>query len=162
MWFEAMASVLTVYRPSDKEFEMGIESNLNEMAAYTPDPLKDLTVQDALIISAVYAVDAKTEKCKQIVAKAQNNPLFAEEAENTSARVNKYTNLMQGGNALKAVEAVTHHLEPQHRKQAFEFAMGAALTGEALTEDKKKTLRTLGEKLALDNQFVDQKLAAVE
>lgn len=141
---------------------MGIESNPNELAAYTPDPLKDLTVQDALIISAVYAVHAEKNKCKQISKLAQNHPLFVEDPESTSARVNKYTNLMQGGNALKAVEAVTHHLEPEQRKQAFEFAMEAALAGEAFTEDKKKTLRTLGEKLALENQFVDRKLASVD
>ena len=40
--------------------------------------------------------------------------------------------------------------------------METALAGAALTEDKKKKLRTLGEKLALDNQFVDQKLASFD
>ena len=141
---------------------MGIKSNPNELAAYTPDPLKDLTIQDALIISAVYAVHAEINKCKQIGELAQNHPLFVEDPESTAARVNKYTNLMQGGNAPKAVEAVTHHLEPEHRKQAFEFAMEAALAGEALTEDKKKMLLTLGGKLALDTEFVDRKLASVD
>ena len=141
---------------------MGIKSSQNEYAAFTPDPLKDLTVQDALIISAVYAVRVETDKCKHIGALAQHHPLFVEEPENTAARVNKYTNLMQGGNALKAIDAVRHHLEPEHCKQAFEFAVEAALADEALTEDKQKTLRTLGEKLALDNQYLNRKLASVD
>jgi hypothetical protein len=138
---------------------MGIESNPNELAAYTPDPLKDLTVQDALIISAVYAVHAEKNKCKQISKLAQNHPLFVEDPESTSARVNKYTNLMQGGNALKAVEAVTHHLEPEQRKQAFEFAVEAALAGEDFTEKNKQTLKSLAAKLDLDIEFVDRVLA---
>ena len=141
---------------------MGRESKQNELAAFTPDPLEDLTIQDALIISAVYAMHAETDKCEQIGTLAQNHPLFVEKPEDTSARVNKYTNLMQGANTLKPVEAVARQLEPKHRKQAFEFAMETALAGAALTEDKKKKLRTLGEKLALDNQFVDQKLASFD
>ena len=140
---------------------MGIKSSQNELSAFTPDPLKDLTVQDALIISAVYAVYAETDKCKHIGELAQHHPLFVEEPENTSARVNKYTNLMQGGNALKAVEAVRHHLKPEHCKQAFEFALEAALAGEALIEDKQNRLRALGKKLALDNRYLDRKLASV-
>lgn len=40
--------------------------------------------------------------------------------------------------------------------------MEAALAGEALTEDKKKMLLTLGGKLALDTEFVDRKLASVD
>lgn len=129
---------------------MGIKSNPNELAAYTPDPLKDLTIQDALIISAVFAVYANEGKCEQIGALAQKHPLFVEKSEHTAARVNKYTNLMQGGNALKAVEAVTHHLEAEHRKHAFEFEIEAALANEALTEINKQTFQTLADRLDLD------------
>ncbi len=140
------------------------ESNekLEDFAAFTPDPLKDLTIQDALIISAVYVVEADPEKCKQISLLAQKHPLFVEEPENTTTRVNKYVNLMQGGKSSKAVEAVTNSLNPEHRQQAFEFAAEAAVEDNELTNDRKKTLRTLAAKLALDNEFVDRKLATIQ
>ena len=43
----------------------------NDLAAFTPDPLEDLTIQDALIISAVYAAHANVGKCKLIGTLAQ-------------------------------------------------------------------------------------------
>jgi chorismate synthase len=124
--------------------------------------LEDLTIQDGLIISAVYAVQADTEKCNQLRELAQKHPLFVEQPENTSARVNKFTNLMQGHQSLEAVEAVTRNLKPAHRKQAFEFALEAALADAVFTEKKKKILRMLGSKLDLDNEFVDQNLEAIQ
>jgi hypothetical protein len=134
----------------------------DDLAAFAPDPLKDLTIQDALIISAVHAVQADPKKCERISTLAQKHPLFVEEPENTTTRVNKYVNLMQGGKSSKAVEAVTNYLNPEHRQQAFEFAAKAVVEDNELTNDKKKTLRTLAAKLALDNEFVDRKLATIQ
>ena len=134
----------------------------NNLTAFQSGPLEDLTIQEGLIVSAVYAVHADTEKCNQIKGLAQKHPLFVERSEDTSSRVNKFTNLMQGGQSLKAVEAVTRSLKPAHRKQAFEFALEAALADGVFTEKKKKTLQTLASKLALDTQFVDQMLATIQ
>jgi hypothetical protein len=134
----------------------------DELAAFESGPLEDLTIQNALIISAVYAVNADLEKCKRISALAQKHPLFIEQPEDTSARVNKFANLMQGGQSLKAVEAITRDLKLEDRKQAFEFAAKTALADNELTNDKKKSLQTLATKLALDNEFIDQKLATIQ
>ena len=138
------------------------EDKQNNLTAFQSGPLEDLTIQDGLIISAVYAVQADTEKCNQIKDLAQKHSLFVEKPEDTSTRVNKFTNLMQGGHPLKAVEAVTRSLKPAHRKQAFEFALEAALVDGVFTQKKKKTLQSLATKLALDNEFVDQKLATIQ
>ena len=138
------------------------EDKQNNLTAFQSGPLEDLTIQDGLIISAVYAVHADTEKCNQIKGLAQKHPLFVEKSKDTSSRVNKFTNLMQGGQSLKAVEAVTRSLKPAHRKQAFEFALEAALVDGVFTEKKKKTFLTLATKLALDNEFVDHKLATIQ
>lgn len=138
------------------------EDKQNNSTAFQSGPLEDLTIQDGLIISAVYAVQSETEKCNQLKELAQKHPLFVEQPENTSARVNKFTNLMQGGKSLEAIEAVTRSLKPAHRKQAFEFAMEAALVDTVFTEKKKKIFQTLATKLALDTEFVDQKLAAIQ
>jgi hypothetical protein len=143
--------------------KMGVpEDKQKNLTAFQSGPLEDLTIQDGLIISAVYAVHADTEKCNQIKGLAQKHPLFVEKSEDTSARVNKFTNLMQGGQSLKAVEAVTRSLKPAHRKQAFEFALEATLADGVFTEKKKKTFLTLATKLALDNEFVDHKLATIQ
>jgi len=138
------------------------EDKQNNSTAFQSGPLEDLTIQDGLIISAVYAVQSETEKCNQLKELAQKHPLFVEQPENTSARVNKFTNLMQGGKSIEAIEAVTRSLKPAHRKQAFEFAMEAALVDTVFTEKKEKIFQTLATKLALDTEFVDQKLAAIQ
>ena len=130
--------------------------------AFTPDPLEDLTIQDALIISAVHAVQADPAKCKRISRLAQRHPLFVEDPENTTARVNKYVNLMQAGETLQAVEAVTECINPEQRQQAFEFAAAAAVEEDDLTNDKKQILQELADRLALDNHFVDRKLATIQ
>ena len=142
---------------------MGATKNTqNNLTCYQSGPLEDLTIQDGLIISAVFAVQSDTEKCKQLKELAQKHPLFIEQPENTSARVNNFANLMQGGQSLEAIEAVSRSLKPVHRKQAFEFALEAALADAVFTEKKRKILQTLATKLALNNEFVDQKLAKIQ
>ena len=129
---------------------------------YPPAPLKVLTIKDALIVSAVHSVQADPEKCNRISRMAQKHPLFDEAPENTTTRVNKYMNLMQGGKTMQAIEAVTNYLNPEHRLQAFEFAADAALEDNELSKDKKKNLQTLAATLALDSEFVEHKLAKIQ
>ena len=138
------------------------EDKQDDLAAFQPDPLEKLTIQDALVISGLYAVEADTEKSEQIKALAQKHPLFAENPDDTAARVNKFTNLMQAGQTLKAVEAAARDLKTEHRQLAFAFAAEAALTGEVLTDEKEKILQTLAIKLALDKEYVDRKLAEMQ
>ncbi|MEJ2728216.1 MAG: hypothetical protein P8185_06855 [Deltaproteobacteria bacterium] len=127
-------------------------------AAFDSGPLDGLTIQDALIISAVFAIEADTEKCKHIKKLAEKHPLFAEKPEDTSTRVNKFVNLMQADQPLKAVEAAVSNLRPEHRIQAFEFAIESVLAVGGQTGKKQKILKTLAAKLALENDVVDRKL----
>ena len=138
------------------------EYEQDNLTVFQSGPLEDLTLQDALIISAVYAVQADPKKCERIGALAQKHALFVEKPEDTSSRVNKFTNLMRGGQPLKAVEAVARVFKPEQRERAFEFAAQAALADEPLTEKGKKTLQTLATTLALDNETVGQVLATIQ
>lgn len=138
------------------------EDKQNNLTAFQSGPLENLTIQDGLIISAVYAVQADTEKCNRIKVLAQKHPLFVENPQETSFRVNKFTNSMQSNQSLKAIEAVARSLKPAHLKQAFEFALEAVLADEVFTENEKKILQTLATKLAIDNEFADQKLATIQ
>jgi hypothetical protein len=145
-----------------RRFKMAVPDNKHkDPAAFQSDPLKDLTIQDALIISALYAVEADTEKCQHIKELAQKHPLFVEKLDAIEARVNKFTNLMQVKQPLEAVEAAVRDLKPEQRKQAFEFAVEAMLTVNNETEKKIVKLKTLAAKLALENEFVDRKLRRV-
>ena len=137
----------------------GPGDNQNNLTAYHSGPLEDLTIQDALIISAVYAVEADTEKCKRISTMAQKHPLFEEQPEATSARVNKFVNWMQATQSPQAVEAIARDLKPEHRQEAFEFATEAALMDNRPTDKKKKILQTLAAKLELPDEFVGRKLS---
>ena len=139
-----------------------LEDKQNELATFQSGPLENLTIQDALIISALFAVEADLEKLKRISEFAQKHPLFVEKSEDTSARVNKFANLMQGDQSLKAVEAATRALKPKHRQQAFEFAIKAALADKRPLEKKKKLLQMLAAKLELEDGFVGQKLAKIK
>ena len=52
------------------------EEKHDELEAFEPAPLENLTVQDALIFSAVYSAQADSEKCEKIRALAEKHPLF--------------------------------------------------------------------------------------
>lgn len=138
------------------------EDQQDDLAAFQSGPLTDLTLQDALIICAVYAVQADPDQCDHIKALAQKHPLFAEDPEGTSGRVNKFTNLMQVRHPLEAVDAAIRDLNSKHRREAFAFAVDAALAGKPLTEDRKKLLQALATKLALDTEFVNRKLTKIK
>ncbi|MGD2271911.1 MAG: hypothetical protein PVI06_16025, partial [Desulfobacterales bacterium] len=138
------------------------EDKQDDFAGFQPDILENLTIQDALVISAVYAHEADTEKCERIHVLAQKHPLFDEKPEDTCARVNKFVNWMQSGQTQNAVEAAAQNLKPEQRKQAFEFAAEVALTDKALTDKKKAILHNLAAELALEDDFVDRKLAKIQ
>lgn len=139
------------------------EEKHDELEAFEPAPLENLTVQDALIFSAVYSAQADSEKCEKIRALAEKHPLFDEKPEDTLARVNKFTNWMQAGQDPTINEALSllGKLKPEQRKQAFEFAIQAALMDSKLTEEKEKILRALAVKLNLDDDFINRQLANV-
>jgi hypothetical protein len=127
-------------------------------AAFKPDRF---TIQDALIISALYVVQTDLKKCQQIKFLAKSHPLFDEKPKETSARVNKFTNWMQGKESLKAVEAAAHSLKPQQRRLAFEFAVAAALIDNVLTDKMKSNLHALAFELAIDDEFFRQQLTKI-
>jgi hypothetical protein len=134
----------------------------DELVEYQSALIEDLTIQDALIFSAVYAAQAASEKCEIIRKLARKHPLFEDKPGDTIARVNSFTNWMQGGQTPAKIETLLRDFKPEQRRQAFEFATHVILMDSELTEDKKKVLRKLATKLTLEDEFVERKLANLE
>jgi hypothetical protein len=136
------------------------EDTQEALATLKTDPL---TIQDALMIGALYVVKIDSENCEHITSMAQAHPLFVEQMEDSAARVNKFANWMQqASDSLKLVELTARELKPQHRQDVFAFAAEVVQKGKVLTEKKKNRLQALAAALELEEEFVNQKLADIQ
>jgi len=130
------------------------------MAAYQSGPFEDLTIQEALIIIAVYAAQMDPEKCeddvKRVVANAERLPEFVAKKESIFSFVNKFVNSMQAIDSLKAVEIAANGLTTELRKTAFKLAAEVALPNKVLTNKKKSVLDSLETKLSISKEFAQK------
>lgn len=130
------------------------------MAACQKGPFEDLTIQDALIIIAVYAAQMDTLDCekevKRIEAIAESHPEFVEKRENIFHRINRYINSMPAMDPQKALEIACAALNPELKKTAFELAAEVALPDKVLTVEKKAVQDNIAAKLSIDRDFAKQ------
>jgi hypothetical protein len=132
-----------------------------ETAAYQTETFKDLTVQEALTIIAVYSAQMAPDQCEADVRRigtiAENHPEFVETKGNILKRINKFVNpMITADDQLKAVEIANNVLTPELRKTAFELAAEVALPDKVLTDEKKAVLETLATKLSIDGEFAQK------
>jgi hypothetical protein len=132
-----------------------------EMAVYQTETFKDLTVQEALTIIAVYAAQMDPENCEddvnRIEAIFENYPEFVESKENILKRINKFVNTMLAvDDQLKAVEIANNVLTPELKKTAFELAVAVALPDKVITDEKKAVIDTLETMLSIDSKFTQK------
>ena len=132
----------------------------NEMAAYQWGPFKDLTIQEALTIIAVYAAQIDPKKCeddvKRIVATAERLPEFVAKKESIFSFVNKFINSMQAIDSQKAVEIAANGLTTEMRKTAYKLAAEVALPDKVLADEKKSVLDCLETKLSISSEFAQK------
>jgi hypothetical protein len=132
-----------------------------ETAVYQTETFKDLTVQEALAIIAVFAAQMVPDHCKEDVRRiadiAENHPEFVETRENILKRINKFVNpMLTAGDQIKAVEIASDVLTPDLRKTAFELAVEVAFPERVLTDEKKAVLEKLETKLLIDSIFAQK------
>ena len=134
------------------------EKNEKKAAVYQTETFDNLTVQEALTIIAVFAVQMAPDHCEddimRIEAIARDHPEFVETKENILKRINKFVNPMLGADdQIRAVEIANTVLTPKLRNKAFELAAEVALPDRVLTDEKKAVLDTLENKLSIDRIF---------
>jgi hypothetical protein len=127
-------------------------------AVYLTETFKDLTVQDALTIIAVYVAQMVPDHCEEDVRRigtiAENHPEFVETKDNILKRINKFVNpMLAADDQLKAVEIANDVLTPELRKTAFELAAEVALPDKVINDEKKAVLDTIETKLSIDSEF---------
>jgi hypothetical protein len=125
--------------------------------AYQSWMLKDLTIQDAITIIAVYAAQMEpedwTKGIKRIETILKKCEFCVEKKKGIISRINKFTNRMRA-NPLKTVEIAAKILTPELKEVAFELAVEVAIPEKILTKKNKETLDTLATLLSIDNEFV--------
>ena len=143
---------------------MSLDDNAKiEMAAYQSGPLEDLTIQDALVIIAVYAAQIDPEDCREDIQRIEGVlekcEFCVEKKKGILSRINKFANTMQAIDPLKVVEIAAKILKPELRETAFELAAEVAMPDKVLTDQKKEALDTLAAKLSVGAEFVKKTIA---
>jgi hypothetical protein len=85
-----------------------------------------LTVQDALIVLAVYAAEIDPDDCTKEVGQihelARDHPFFEESSEDLRARINKFANVAGSGNFHQLLDLAVASLADEHKKTAYEWS----------------------------------------
>jgi hypothetical protein len=128
-----------------------------ENDAYKFGPYKNLVVQDAMIIIAIYAAQIdpsySEEKIKRIEGIAERCPACVEKKKGIFSRINLFVNEMRKVDREKAFEIAMEMLTPELRKTAFELAAEVVMTGNELPDQKRKILEKLVTKMSIETQF---------
>ena len=142
---------------------MKVSENYNdEIKAYEyeKDTLKNLTLQDALILVAVCASEIDEEHryndAQRIIAMAHAHPLFQEKLKSTAARVYHIWNLMVTKDRKKTVDLAFKPLSPELRETAFAWVTEIIISNTGLTEEKKSILYEFIEKLSIERKSAER------
>jgi len=125
-----------------------VEKNLKEMDAYDENKLiKDLTVNDALILIAVCASKEQAtsdaderDNIDRITALAEDHPLFSDLLDSIEPSLNKYMNMIESADTVKYVTAAAKIIKPDYKETAFSWAARILMPDGILTEDRKNIL----------------------
>lgn len=120
-------------------------------------PFRNLVVQDAIIIIAIYATPIDPYCCEQDIKRiediAERSPVCVERRKGIFSRINLFVNEMRIVDREKALEFAMEVLTPDLRKTAFEFAAEVVFTGNARPDQKRKILEKLMKKMSIETQF---------
>ena len=128
-----------------------------ENKAYTNDPFKKLSIQDALILVTVWAAtldsDNLQKKTKRITDLAQREKLFQESEKTTLKRVHKYLNsLKHKKDKDSEIGLASRSLPQKYRTKAFAWATDIIVMGGEVNEDTLKPLYGLYYKLGIEEK----------
>lgn len=131
----------------------------DEMKAYETGPLEKLSIQDAVIIIAVYAarIDPENSEAdiRRIESLAENCPVCIERKKGILSRINNFVNVMRTVDPEKAIEAALKILDAKSTKEAFDLAAKVVVSGDGSPDQKRKILYDLAEKMSIDHHFAN-------
>ena len=131
-------------------------------------PWENLSLQDALIIIAIYAAQvdpaAKDDvNIQRITDLAKNHPLFVGEPSDAAARTHRLAKSVGKRNFPEAVGQATKSLTLKLRQTAFEWAADLAVDNGILPKEKQARIEQLKIKLFIDtnvaNKIVNEAIA---
>ncbi|MEJ2163972.1 MAG: hypothetical protein P8X90_00485 [Desulfobacterales bacterium] len=117
-------------------------------------PWENLSLQDALIIIAMYAIQldpaAKdNQKVRRIADLAKEHPLFSEKSADIVGRIRRVAKSTDMANLSPAVDQAAKSLTLKLRQTAFEWAAELAVDSGSLPEEKQKIVEQLRTKLSI-------------
>lgn len=126
---------------------MGLnEEYIKKVKTFKENLIGDLTVNDALILIAVCAVKEKVSENNhlndptRIAVLAQNHPLFSDLADSIEPSINKFMNMIDTMDVVKAVETSASVLKPELKETAFNWVTEIIMSDGVLTEKRKSIL----------------------
>jgi hypothetical protein len=124
-------------------------------------PWENLSLQDALIIIAMYAIQldpaAKDgQKVRRIAELAKEHPLFSEESGDIVARIHRVAKSTDMADLSHVVDQAVKSLTLKLRQTAFEWAAELAVDKGSLPEEKQEIVDQLRTKLYIDTHSANK------
>lgn len=126
---------------------MGLNDEyIEEIETYKENLIGDLTVNDALILVAVCAVKEKVPEnnhlndAKRIAILAQSHPIFSDLADSIEPSINKFMNMIDTMDVVKAVETAARVLKPELKETTFNWVTEIIMPDGVLTEKRRAIL----------------------
>ena len=123
-------------------------------------PVKNLSLQDAIIAVAVYASQLNPDDCdediKKIQSLAQDHSLFNEDPKKTRSRIYRFANYMNTEKVEEFVNLAAASSTVGTKKIAYKWAVELSLDKEGSLGEKKKLLDDLSVRLAIDADIADK------
>jgi hypothetical protein len=139
---------------------------LSDSIKYAPEisgtkPWKNLSLQDALLIIAIYAAQLDTAvkdeaSAKRIADLVKQDPLFSNESADIVARIYKLSKSARVRDLPKAVDHATKSLTLKLRRTAFRWAAALAVDNGILPEKNQDVIEQLKIKLLIDANTADK------
>lgn len=118
-------------------------------------PWENLSLQDALIIIAMYASQldhaARDDtKVRRIAALAQKHPLFSEKSADVIARIHRLAKSADTADFPQAVDQAVKSLTLKLKQTAFEWAAELAVSSGNLPKEKQDLVEQIRTKMLID------------
>ncbi len=169
--FKSDMSTVPDQKPQKKEkIKTSIQSKQEKSIQFHEDQIKDLTLNEAIILILVCAAyeevdinNSSSVDVQRILSLIRKHPLFLDLLEtNIEKTINKFSNFMHVlPDRVKPVISAAKHLNPELREITFTWAAELVMTDGVLTKEKKDFLDKYAFILEIDSANAKKILANI-